>query len=76
MKPGQAQGLRDVVTNQLCAGVWTWSRGGGWEGPFLKNELWCELNTYVVAKFAQNPARSEEEIFNEFARGEAEAFGR
>jgi len=67
MKPGQARGLRDVITNELCAGVWTWSRGGGWEGPFLKNELWCELNAYVVAKVAQNPARSEEEIFNEFA---------
>lgn len=68
MKPGQAQGLRDVITNKLCAGVWTWSRGGGWEGPYLKNELWCELNASVVAEFARNPARSEEEIFNEFAR--------
>jgi hypothetical protein len=68
MKPGQPRGLRDVITNQLCAGVWTWSRGGGWEGPFLKNELWCEMNAYVIAKFAENPTRSEEEIFNEYAR--------
>ena len=68
MKPGQAQGLRDVITNKLCAGVWTWSRGGGWEGPYLKNELWCDLNAYVVAEFAKNPGRTEEEIFNEFAR--------
>ena len=68
MKPGQPRGLRDIITNQLCAGVWTWSRGGGWEGPFIKNELWCELNAYVVAKFAENPARSEEEIFNQYAR--------
>ncbi len=68
MKPGQPRGLRDVITNQLCAGVWTWSRGGGWEGPFIKNELWCELNAYVVAKFAENPSRTEEDIFNEYAR--------
>ena len=68
MKPGQPHGLRDVITNQLCAGVWTWSRGGGWEGPYIKNELWCELNAYVIAKFAENPARSEGEIFNEYAR--------
>ena len=68
MKLGQPRGLRDVITNQLCAGVWTWSRGGGWEGPFLKNELWCDLNAYVVAEFAKNPSRSEEEIFNEYAR--------
>jgi len=68
MKPGQPRGLRDVITNGLCAGVWTWSRGGGWEGPYIKNELWCELNAYVVAKFAENPSRSEAEIFNDYAR--------
>jgi predicted DNA-binding transcriptional regulator len=68
MKPGQPQGLRDVITNRLCAGVWTWSRGGGWEGPFLKNELWCELNAYVVAEFAKKPARTEAEVFSEYAR--------
>jgi len=68
MKPGQPHGLREVITNELCAGVWTWSRGGGWEGPYIKNELWCELNAYVIAKFAENPTRSEENIFNEYAR--------
>ena len=68
MKPGQPRGLRDVITNELCAGVWTWSRGGGWEGPYIRNELWCELNAYVIAKFAENPARSEADIFNEYAR--------
>jgi len=68
MKPGQPQGLRDVITNNLCAGVWTWSRGGGWEGPYIKSELWCALNAYVIAKFAENPARSEADIFNEYAR--------
>jgi hypothetical protein len=68
MKPGEPRGLRDVITNKLCAGVWTWSRGGGWEGPYIKNELWCDLNAYVVVEFAKNLARSEEEIFNEYAR--------
>jgi hypothetical protein len=68
MKPGQPRGLRDLVSNPNFAGVWTWSRGGGWEGPYITNELWCALNAYVAAKFAQNPARSEPELFNEFAR--------
>ncbi len=68
MKPGAPQGLRDVITNKLCAGVWTWSRGGGWEGPYIKNELWCELNAYVIAKFAEDPARGEAAIFNAYAR--------
>jgi hypothetical protein len=29
--------------------------------------LWCALNAYVIAKYAENPKRTEEEIFNEFA---------
>jgi hypothetical protein len=61
-------GLRDIVNNPLYAGTWTWSRGGGWKGPYISNEFWCELNAYVVAKWAQNPARTEEDVFNEFAR--------
>ncbi len=67
MKPGQPRGLRDIVNNPNFAGVWTWSRGGGWEGPYITNELWCALNAYVIAKYAENPKRTEEEIFNEFA---------
>jgi hypothetical protein len=67
MKPGQAKGLRDIVNNPNFAGIWTWSRGGGWHGPYITNELWCSLNAYVISKFAENPKRTEEEIFNEFA---------
>ena len=62
MKPGEPRGLRDVVGLPQFAGVWTWSRGGGWEGPFITNELWCDLNTYVVSQFVIDPKRSEEEI--------------
>jgi hypothetical protein len=62
------KGLRDFLDNPLFAGVWTWSRGGGWKGPYIPNEFWIDLNTYVVARWAQNPTRTEEEVFNEFAR--------
>jgi hypothetical protein len=68
MRPDQPKGLRDIVHNPNFAGVWTWSRGGGWEGPYITNELWCALNAYVIAKYAENPDRTEEEIFDEFAR--------
>jgi hypothetical protein len=68
MKPGQPKGLRDIVNNTNFAGVWTWSRGGGWEGPYITNELWCALNAYVIAKYVENPKRTENEIFDEFAR--------
>jgi len=66
---GQAgmHGLRELAKNPLYAGTWTWSRGGGWSGPFITNEFWCELNTYVCARWAQNPERTEEDAFNEFA---------
>lgn len=62
------KGLRDLVGNPLFAGVWNWSRGGGWKGPYIPNEFWCELNSYVVVKWAQNPQRTEEDVFNDFAR--------
>lgn len=59
--------LKEFLKSPLFAGIWTWSRGGGWVGPYIKNELWCDLNTYVLCKWGQNPARTEEELFNEFA---------
>jgi len=52
----------------LFAGIWTWSRGGGWDGPYIKNELWCELNAYVMAQWARDPRQSEESVFNRFAQ--------
>jgi hypothetical protein len=68
MKPGPMRGLRDFVQSPLYAGVWTWARGGGWAGPFLKNELWCDLHVYVISQFAREPSRSEEEIMADFAK--------
>ncbi len=59
--------LNDVKDNPLFYGVWTWSRGGGWYGPYISNELWCDLNTYVMSQWALNPNRTEEDIFNEYA---------
>jgi hypothetical protein len=56
------------VSHPLYAGVWTWSRGGGWEGPYIKNDLWCELNTYVVSQFVLHPARTEADIMRTFCR--------
>jgi hypothetical protein len=60
--------IRKVWANPLTAGISTWSRGGGWKGPYLKNELWCDLNIHVIAKWAQNPDLSEEEVFNSYAK--------
>lgn len=61
------RGLNDIKDHPLFAGVWTWSRGGGWQGPYITNEFWCDINTYVLSQWANNPNRTEEEIFNEYA---------
>ena len=60
-------GLRDLVSHSKILGVYSWSRGGGWYGPYIENELWPDLNAFVLAQFVKNPARSEEQIFLEYA---------
>jgi len=68
MGSGQIRSLRDVYERSpLFCGLWTWSRGGGWEGPYLKNELWPNLNAWVLAQWAQDPQQSEESIFDRYA---------
>jgi hypothetical protein len=65
--PTNPRGIKDILNKHLLCGVNTWSNGGGWQGPYITNEIWTDLNTYVVSHWAQNPNRSEEEIFYEFA---------
>jgi hypothetical protein len=67
MYPTDPKGLRDVVSHPLYAGLWTWSLGGGWDGPFIKDEFWPALNTYVINAYAKNTTRTEPEIFAEYA---------
>jgi hypothetical protein len=66
----RVKGLRDIEKNPLFAGLYTWSRGGGWYGPYVdrQNELWCEVNAAVLTAWASDPSRTEESIFLELAR--------
>lgn len=66
-KEGQLNNLIEFGEHPNFAGVWTWTRGGGWMGPYITNELWCELNYYVFTTWGKDTSRSEEEIFNEYA---------
>ncbi len=61
--------IREFATTkpELYAGIWTWTRGGGWGGPYIKDELWCDLNAWVVAQWAADPTQREEDIFNRYA---------
>jgi hypothetical protein len=58
--------LNDIKNSPNFKGVWSWSRGGGWVGPYINNEFWCKLNAYVISHWAANTAKTEEEVFNDF----------
>ncbi|MEU1945907.1 hypothetical protein ABZ554_26620 [Streptomyces sp. NPDC020125] len=60
-------GLAHVAANPIVSGVWTWSRGGGWRGPYIGNELWCDLNTWVAARWTRDTGRTEADVFAEYA---------
>lgn len=62
------RGLRDLAKSPLFAGVYSWSRGGGWEGPKISNELWPDLNMFVLGGLGRNAESSEENLFNHYAR--------
>ncbi len=65
---GPAKCLRDLLKCPQVVGIWTWARGDGWAGPYINNELWVDLNIQVFTRFAREPWRSEEDLFNEAAR--------
>jgi hypothetical protein len=58
--------LNELKNNPLFAGVWSWSRGGGWVGPYITNEFWCKLNAYVISHWGANTSQTEETVFNHF----------
>jgi hypothetical protein len=61
-------GLANLLQNPLIRGVYSWSRGGGWYGPYIKSEFWADLNAYVLANFAKDSSVSEAEIFAKYCR--------
>ncbi len=58
--------LNDIKNAPNFKGVWSWSRGGGWVGPYISNEFWCRLNAYVVSHWAANTNQTELQVFNGF----------
>ncbi len=67
MGTGKNKCLRDIINQPHFSGLWTWSRGGGWSGPYIRNELWADLNVEVISKWILNPHLSEEEVFKGYA---------
>jgi len=68
--------LNDVVNceNSLVVGIWTWSRGGGWGGPYTNgrknlkgSELWSDLNAYVLHEWAKDTSVSDTALVKQYA---------
>jgi hypothetical protein len=66
----QDHNLRRFVKSPYFAGVYSWSRGGGWYGPYITraNEFWVDLNVRYLTRFLQNSDIPESVIFNMIAR--------
>lgn len=62
------KGLAELRSSPVFKGIWSWSRGGGWVGPYIKNEFWCKLNAWVISHWAQNPGRTEAAVFAQFMK--------
>ena len=60
--------LIDLKDNPNFKGVWTWSRAGGWKGPYISNELWPDVNAYVSATWAHDTSRSDTLILQDYAQ--------
>lgn len=62
--------LNDIKNNPNFAGVYSWSRGGGWVGPYITNEIWPRLNAFVLSDWANHQNITENQAFNHFMDNE------
>ena len=60
--PEGPQGMAEWVGDDRFRGIWTWSRGGGWRGPYISDELWCDVNTQAAAIWSRDTSLTEEEV--------------
>lgn len=67
---GQKDCLRSFVKDKNFAGVFSWSRGGGWYGPYIdkSNEFWVDLNVRYLIRFLWNQNKKEPSLFNDIVR--------
>ncbi len=67
MKPDEKQTVKDLLGDPKFAGLMLWSRGGGWRGPYINNELWVDVNVFTALEWAKNTGMSEEECLKSAA---------
>ncbi len=66
--PESPQGVLQFTGDPRLQGIWTWSRGGGWRGPYISNELWCDVNTLAAAIWSRDTCLTEEEVLRKTAQ--------
>jgi hypothetical protein len=65
---GEVHGLAEAVDRVNLAGLWAWVRGGGWGGPFVKNEQWIDANVFAVPLLADDPGADTHALAEQWAR--------
>ncbi len=48
------RGLAAAASKANVVGLFAWVRGGGWGGPFVKDEAWIDANAFAVSRLADN----------------------
>lgn len=64
----RAAGLAEAAQRVNLAGLWAWVRGGGWGGPFVKNETWIDANVYAAPLLADRPDADVGELADQWIR--------
>ncbi|MFR9603017.1 MAG: hypothetical protein SNG02_03995 [Rikenellaceae bacterium] len=62
MDPSEVQSMMEIKDDPKFKGLWSWSRGGGWKGPFINNELWCDINAQSMVVWAQDRSLNEDQV--------------
>ncbi|MEZ6191595.1 MAG: hypothetical protein R3C45_09935 [Phycisphaerales bacterium] len=65
---GEVHGLAEAAGRVNLVGLWAWVRGGGWGGPFVKNEQWIDANVYAVPHLADDPKADTHKLAEQWAR--------
>ena len=63
----EKKGIRDLYNDEKIKGFWIWTWGDSWQGPYFGNELWINLNEFVLRNYILNPKQTEKEIFYNYA---------
>ncbi len=66
--PFEKMGLAEAASRVNLAGVWAWVRGGGWGGPFVRDESWIDANAWAAPRLADNPQADPAALALEWAR--------